>query len=93
MCLLAGFGIDLLATAGQGYDDGGIGGVAFLLNIIWSVLAFPFSGASELLFSLNGGRGIPGHLWVVVAIGVTVCAIADIVLQFIRKGCTRSAAA
>ena len=77
--------VSLFARAGNGYDDGGIGGVAFLLSLLWSVLAFPFYLSSELLFSLNGGKEMPGHMFIALAIGTTLCVLAEIGLHRWRR--------
>jgi len=83
--------IGLVERAGNGYDDGGMGGIAFLLSMVWSVLAFPFYVSSELLFSLNDGRGVPGHMFIALAIGTMLCVLAEIGLHKWR--CSRSGAA
>jgi hypothetical protein len=77
--------IGLLERVGGGYDDGGIGGVAFLLSLLWAVLAFPFHLSSELLFSLNGGRGIPAHMFLASAMGVAICLLAEFGLHKWRR--------
>jgi hypothetical protein len=73
--------VGLLERLGSGYDDGGLGGVAFLLSMLWAVLAFPFHLSSELLFSLNGGRGVPGHMFIALAIGTALCILAELGLH------------
>ncbi|QNP40213.1 hypothetical protein [Lysobacter solisilvae (ex Woo and Kim 2020)] len=77
--------VALLERAGSGYDDGGIGGVAFLLSMLWSVIAFPFYLSSELLFSLNDGKGVPGHMFIALAAGTTLCMLAEIGLHKWRR--------
>ena len=84
-CVPSLLAIGLLETAGGGHDDGGIGGVAFLLSMLWNVLAFPFYLSSELLFSLNGGRDTPGHMFIASAMGGTLCVVAEMSLHKWRR--------
>ena len=79
------FLVGVLERDGNGYDDSGIGGVAFLLSMLWAVLAFPFYMSSELLFSLNGDRSVAGHMFIAVAIGTMLCVLAEIGLHRWRR--------
>ena len=80
-CVLLHLAVRLLETTGDGYDDGGIGGLGFLLSMLWNVLAFPFYLSSELLFSLNGGRGVPGYMLIASVMGIILCMLAEIGLH------------
>ena len=61
--LLAG-----IAAIGRGYDDGGLGSLAFLLSLAWDLAAFPFLLVSEGLAAANKGHMMPGHSFVVAVI-------------------------
>lgn len=77
--------ISLLERAGGQYDDGGLGTVMFVLSMLWNVLAFPFYFSWELLFSLNGGRVMPRHMFIALAIGTTLCVLAEIGVRRWRR--------
>jgi len=71
----------LLERIGGGYDDGGIGGVAFLLGLVWNVVAFPFYCSIEVLqFLPNPWDRVFGWL-----IGFSVCLLAEFLYQRARR--------
>lgn len=80
----------LLGSLGAGYDDGGVGTVAFLLSVLWNVVAFPFYILSEGLFSLNNGVRMPGHWFVVTAMGFVICILGELVVRFVRQRNSRA---
>jgi hypothetical protein len=77
--------VRLLERLGGGYDDGGLGGLGFLLSMLWEILAFPFHLPSELLFSLNGGRAVAGHTLIGLVIGALLCVLAELGLHRWRR--------
>ena len=50
-----------LERLGHGYEDNGLGSLAFLLSIAWNFVAFPFYFVSEGLRTLNNGQSQPHH--------------------------------
>lgn len=77
--LLFFFVISRLWAAGDGYDDGGLGSTAFQLDIVWDIIAFPFSIPREALV------GTPGHPYIALAIGTSVCVMAEFGLSTWRS--------
>ncbi len=89
-CLLCAAAIAALSYFGGGYyDDSGIGGVVFLLDLIWSFLAFPFYLSSEMIFAVNDGIGIKGHALLASLLGLSLCGIADGILSLAREHSSR----
>ena len=84
-CILGFVLINYLEGTGAGYDDGGTGGIAFLLSMCWNVLAFPFYLSSEFLFLVSGGGVLPGHMIFASAMGVTICILAEFVITKRRR--------
>lgn len=63
------------------YDDAYWG--ALILTVpIWG---FMYWLPSELFFTLNDGRAIPGHWWVSVITGLTLCVLADLAIHRLRR--------
>jgi len=83
--LALAFVIATLGSFGAGYDDGGLGTAGFVLGFVWSIVAFPFSLSSELLFELNSGRAVPGHELLSLLSGLLICACAEALLFWYRK--------
>ena len=80
-CNIAIAFILLLDSFGGGYDDGGIGGIATLLLLIWCGVAFPFFGPIEALQFMPRPWGmVLGWL-----IGLSICVLAEILFQQFRR--------
>ena len=71
-----------LASLGAGYDDRGLGTVAFLFSLLWAVLAFPFHLASEYLFEINDSRAMAGHWLRAFALGWAFLICLEVVWQW-----------
>ncbi len=79
ICALAG--CVSLESIGVSYDSFPLG----LLIITDGVWAWMYWIPSELLFTLNGGVAIPGHVAVSVGLGVLMCFLADSMLCMWRS--------
>ena len=81
LCTISMVLILVLGSFGKGYDDGGIGGIAFGLQLIWCGVAFPFFGPFEALASLQQPtRAILG--W---CIGMLICGFGEAAFQHWRR--------
>lgn len=63
------------------YDDGGLGSYLVLSSPIWG---FMYWLPSELLFALNQGHAIPGQRLVVVAVGLGIAVLMDLMIRWFR---------
>jgi hypothetical protein len=75
---ICGYGIiAALWSYGHGYDDSGLGSVAFVLLLMWNFLAFPFYLVSEGLSALNNEKIIPGHELITALVVLIVLGVVD----------------
>lgn len=81
-----------LSALGSGYDDQGLGTAAFLLGMLWDVVAFPYSLAREALADARDGKVGPYDFVLVYVIGFATFIVGEMVWQRIgRRSETRRA--
>lgn len=85
MAALVGYVLlEAMSRLGGGYDDGGIGSLAFGLGLIWNFVAFPYYLAHEALFALNSGQGFQGQEAITILAGLLFFGAAEVIAVFVR---------
>ena len=77
--------IQLLANFGNGYDDRGLGTAAFLLWMVWQVLAFPYTLAKLALAHAHGGVVGPYDVALMYGAGAVIFIFGELIWQLIRR--------